>query len=91
ALHKVSRVLSGAEVELRAVLARTQIALSDLLTLQPGDLITTDRPIDREIVVQIEGRNKFHASLGQIRGKKALQLTKVLDAQPVEAPPAQSA
>ena len=88
ALQKVSRVLNSAAVELRAVLARTQIAMSDLLTLQPGDLITTDRGIDREIIIQIEGRNKFHASLGQIRGKKALQLTKVLDVQPFETTPA---
>ena len=78
AVQKVSRVVSGAMVEMRAILARTHLAMSDLMNLQPGDLITTDRAVDREIVVQIEGRNKFHASLGQIRGKRALQLTRVL-------------
>ena len=77
-VQRVSRVINGASVELRAVLAKTFIAVEDLLTLQPGDLITTAQAVDQEIEVQIEGRNKFRARLGRLRAKKAVRLTKVL-------------
>lgn len=87
-VQRVSRVVSGAPVELRAVLAKTFIAMQDLLTLQPGDLITTSQPIDRDIVVQVEGRNKFTARLGQIRSKKALRLTKVMSVPAADVPSA---
>ncbi|MGC4033002.1 MAG: flagellar motor switch protein FliM [Tepidisphaeraceae bacterium] len=83
---KVTKVVSGAKVELRAILAKTQIAMSDLLSLQPGDLITTDQAVGKEIVVQIEGKTKFHASMGQVRGKKALRLLDVVENTPIVPP-----
>ena len=83
-VQRVSRVVNGASVELRAVLAKTHIALDDLLSLQTGDLITTDQAVSQDIIVQVEGRQKFLARLGQIRSKKALQLTKVIQNAPVD-------
>jgi flagellar motor switch protein FliM len=85
-VQRVTKVVAGAPVELRAVLARTQIAVRDLMALQPGDLITTEQPTDRPILVQVEGRNKFLAKLGQVRNKKALQLTRVLGQAPSGGP-----
>ncbi|HEX8322991.1 MAG TPA: FliM/FliN family flagellar motor C-terminal domain-containing protein, partial [Tepidisphaeraceae bacterium] len=85
AAQKVTRTVSGAVVELKAILARTHIALSDLMALQPGDIITTERRTHEPVVVQIEGRHKFQASLGQFRGKKALRLLQVLPTAPPDA------
>ncbi|HEY0008866.1 MAG TPA: flagellar motor switch protein FliM [Tepidisphaeraceae bacterium] len=77
-MRKVSRTLAGAQVELRAILARTQISLNDLMSLQVGDLITTDKQVGTAISVQVEGRNKFQAELGQMRGHRAIQVTQVM-------------
>lgn len=88
-IKKVTRVVSGARVQLRAILARTHIALEELLTLQPGDLITTEQATDSQVEVQIEGRTKFHASFGQMRGKKAVRLTEVTAIAPAEILPRQ--
>lgn len=75
--QRLGRSVSGSPVDLRAVLARTTIKLGDLLTLARGDVITTDRPTGGPVAVQVEGRTKFHGSLGQFRGKKAVRVTKV--------------
>jgi flagellar motor switch protein FliM len=85
AMRKVGRTLATAKVQLRAVLAKTQISMNDLLSLQVGDLITTDKEVGTEITVQVEGRNKFFAQLGQLRGNRAVQITRVLKDVPVEA------
>ncbi|HEX8340377.1 MAG TPA: flagellar motor switch protein FliM [Tepidisphaeraceae bacterium] len=85
AIRKVTKTLSNAPVELRAVLARTKISLNDLLTLAPGDLITTDKPVGADVLIQVEGRNKFFAKLGQMRGKRAGQITRVISEVPEPA------
>ncbi|MBC7784526.1 MAG: flagellar motor switch protein FliM [Burkholderiales bacterium] len=84
AIKKVTRSVSTAPVEIRAVLARTRISLNDLLTLQVGDLITTDKRISSDLTVQVEGRNKFLAKLGQMRGNRAVQITTVAKEQPID-------
>src|SRR5438874_2979320 len=65
--RKLTRNVSNAPIEMRAFLARTTISLNDLMSLQLGDIITTDKPVDGEAFVQIEGHAKFHGLLGQLR------------------------
>jgi len=91
AMKKVSRTVSTAPVEMRAILANTKMSLHELLMLQPGDLITTDKPSGADLLVQIEGKNKFFAQLGQIRGKRAVQVTRPVPDQPTETDPLSTA
>src|SRR5690606_26037567 len=70
---RLQKSLCNAPLELRAVLAKTTITLSELVGLAPGDLITTEKPVTDDVVVQIEGRNKFTGSLGQFRGNRAVR------------------
>jgi flagellar motor switch protein FliM len=77
-LRRLTQNVSNAPVELRAFLAQTSIKLNDLLTLQVGDLITTEKEHTKDVLVQVEGKRKFLAQIGQYRGKRALRLTKVL-------------
>ena len=76
-LRNLTANVANAPVELRAYLASTTITMRDLMALAPGDLITTDKAQTRDVVVQVEGRTKFTASLGQLRGKKAIRVTHV--------------
>jgi flagellar motor switch protein FliM len=53
--------------------------MNDLLNLQVGDIITTDKPCAADAFVQIEGRNKFFAAPGQMRGNRAIRVTKITE------------
>ena len=81
-LRRLTRNVSNAPVEARAFIAQTTIRMSDLLSLQVGDVITTDKPCGRDALIQVEGKNKFFAKVGQLRGNKAVQITRAcLEAQ----------
>jgi flagellar motor switch protein FliM len=67
------------KVDLRAYLAETSITLGDLLSLQPGDIIETDKPASSEVVIQIEGRKKFAGRLGQFKGARAIKVARNID------------
>ncbi len=76
-LKKLTRNVSNAKVEMRAFLASTTITMNELLSLQVGDVITTDKPISRDVLIQIEGKNKFLGQVGQYRGAKSVRVTQV--------------
>jgi flagellar motor switch protein FliM len=77
-LRKLTRSVSNAPVEMRAFLAQTTIKLSDLMSLQVGDVITTEKASGRDVLVQVEGKNKFLGKIGQFRGNRAIQVTRVV-------------
>ncbi len=72
----VTKNLRHANIKLCAYLGQTQITVGDLLSLSPGDIIKLDKLIDREFVLQVEGKNKFAGRIGQLRGNRSLQLTR---------------
>ena len=77
-VSQVAKKVEAAPVNLRAFLAETIIAVTDLAELAPGDIITTERPANAEIILQVEGKSKFAARLGQHKGRKALKITRSL-------------
>jgi flagellar motor switch protein FliM len=64
-------------VELRALLAETKVRLSDVLDMQVGDVITTDKPTGDEVQVQIEGKDKLSASAAQLHGNRVVQISRL--------------
>ena len=80
-LRKLTKNIHNAPVELRVFLAQTTVRLSDLMALQIGDVITTDKDCSRDVLIQVEGRNKLMAQIGQYRGKRAIRVTRVLQQQ----------
>ncbi len=75
--RKLGQTLSRAKVEARAILAQTTIKLSELLSLQVGDIITTEKNSTADVLLQVEGRNKFLGQLGQYRGSRAVRITRL--------------
>jgi len=75
--RKLRRNIASAPVELRAILATTTIRLSELMSLQPGDIITTEKEHTQDIIIQVEGKTKFAGKVGQFRGAKAVRVTRV--------------
>ena len=68
--------MQNAPVEARAFLAQTTIELEELLALQVGDVITTEKECQRDVLIQVEGRNKFLGQIGQFRGNRAVRITR---------------
>ena len=91
AQKRLNQHLSSAPVELRTVLARTTLRMSDLLSLSVGDVITTDKPTDAPVTIEIEGRPKFNGSVGKFRGNRAIRITKLVrgaaNVEPAPLPP----
>ncbi len=72
--HKISSSLQHARVLLQCYLAETQITISDLVTLQVGDIIRTNKSHEASLILRIEGKNKFAGKIGQSRGMRALKI-----------------
>jgi flagellar motor switch protein FliM len=73
-IKRISGQLSDALVEVVVDLADTNISTSDLISLKVGDIIATEKDIERPLVVSIEGQPKFHAKAGAFKGRKAIQV-----------------
>jgi len=72
----VCQSLKGAAVNIRAILAETRISVRELMDLELGDIIQTEKPANTEAVVQVEGRNKFAGRLGQFRGNRSIRISR---------------
>ncbi len=71
---QLTEKLSRAGLTVSAILAETTITVGDLLNMAPGDVIVTDKPAARPVVLSIEGKKKHLANLGQFKGKRALKI-----------------
>jgi flagellar motor switch protein FliM len=85
-LRRLTKNVANAPVQMRAFLAQTTIRLNDLLALQKGDVITTDKEFTHDILIQVEGKNKFLAQVGKYRGNRAFKVTKVIQGADEPAP-----
>jgi flagellar motor switch protein FliM len=74
--RRLTRNVSNAPVEARVFLAQTAIKLDELMSLQVGDIITTEKDCARDVLIQVEGKNKFLAQCGQYRGNRAVRITR---------------
>lgn len=73
---RIVRNLRKSKVGLTVYLGRAQIRLSELRTLRPGDIIQLEKAANQDLIVQIEGRNKYAGVPGQLRGRRAIRLTR---------------
>jgi flagellar motor switch protein FliM len=74
-IKRISGQLSDALVEVVVDLADTTISTSDLIGLRVGDIIATEKDVERPLMVSVEGRPKFEAKAGAFKGRKAIQVT----------------
>ncbi len=72
----VKQNLRHAGVEMRAFLAASELTVADLLSLSRGDVLRLDKLVDQDFVLQVEGKNKFAGRLGQLRGNRAIRITR---------------
>ncbi|MCC6676807.1 MAG: flagellar motor switch protein FliM [Phycisphaerales bacterium] len=75
---QIGRSLSRAPLMVTGLLAETTITLRDLVDMAPGDVIATDKPASRPVVLCVEGEKKYLVNLGQYRGKRALRILRAI-------------
>lgn len=74
--EQITRGLSRAPLTVTGMLATTTITLRDLMEMQAGDLVVTEKPANQPVVLCVEGERKFLAHIGQFKGKRALKIVR---------------
>lgn len=69
--------LKGGNLEMVAYLDQFQMSLSQIVQLQPNDVIELSKRIGDNISVQVEGESWFKGRLGELDTKKALKVVGV--------------
>jgi len=72
----IARGLAATFVDISAHLAETSITVDELIDLQPGDIIQTQKPVNAEMVLQVKGENQFAGLLGRHRQNLAIRITR---------------
>lgn len=74
--EEIARAIGVTRVDVISYLAETTITIEDLISLQAGDIIQTDKSVDSDIILQVEGENKFAGIIGQCHQNKAIRITR---------------
>ncbi len=74
----VQKSLDGAPLLIKILLGHTSIKVDELINLAPGDIIQLEKPSSGEMIVQVEGKNKFTGLIGQFKGKRAIRIKRAV-------------
>ncbi len=72
----IGTALKEAGLMVTGILAETTITLADVLQMQPGDVIVTDKPASEPVKVCVEGEAKYEAQLGKFKQNRALRIVR---------------
>jgi flagellar motor switch protein FliM len=71
--------LDAAKLDVSAILADSTIKVSDLLNLQVGDVLLTEKPASGPLTLSIGEKRKFIGHLGQFRGNRAFKVKRPIN------------
>lgn len=77
--RQIESLIDRSEVELVVDLVNTDIRAVDLLNLQVGDVITTEKDCRSPLVVSVAGVGKFNARVGAYKGRKAVEIISAIE------------
>ncbi len=77
AVNRMKRITSHALVALEARITGTRIRVSDLLELEPGNVIKLDHRVDQPVELAVNGHPKFSGSVLISHDKKAVKINGV--------------
>lgn len=75
---RIAGTLNRAPVSVTGLLAETTITLRDLMNLQKGDLIVTERAASSSVVLCVENEKSFLANIGQYKGQRAIKIVRAV-------------
>ncbi len=74
--ERIGSSLKHAELLVQCYLAETRMTVNDMVNLQVGDIIQTNKLCNTDLLLRVEGRNKFTGQMGQYRGNRAFRITR---------------
>lgn len=74
----IQNALDRSPLELKAVLQEVQLDTLDLLQLQVNDVIPLNKNVKSDICIKVDNQPWFNAKLGNVKKKKAVQLTEII-------------
>jgi flagellar motor switch protein FliM len=72
--EEVQSILATTSSYLDAILGETNITFSDLFRIGIGDIIKLDKSASLDIDIEINGKKKYHASLGANKHRKTIKI-----------------
>ncbi len=70
--------LDDATLRVAVELGTARVRVSDLLSLQPDDIIRLDRSVQSDLVMYVGARPRFQARAGTVAGNRGVQVTAIL-------------
>ena len=74
----IESLIKRIDIPIKAILGRSQVSVSDFLSLQPGDIIKLDARVDSEMDVFVGNIRKFKALPGSNKDNYAVRVTSVI-------------
>ncbi len=68
--------LQEATVDVSGILGSTTMTMREILDLQPGDVIRLDQSVGSQVVITVNGHNRFYGSPGIRKNKMALRINR---------------
>ncbi|WP_300950034.1 flagellar motor switch protein FliM [Helicobacter rodentium] len=75
---ELKALLGGAKVNVAAMLGETKLNMHEILDLEVGDIVRLDRPADDTVIINVDGREKFLASIGLHRYRKTIEVKEMI-------------
>lgn len=72
--ERVKENLQDVPMLMEAFIAESVISVQQLAEMQPGDVIITPKLASHKLLVNVGGKPKFRASMGKVRGHKAVKI-----------------
>lgn len=75
---ELQALVGGAGVNISVFLGGVRLTLKEVLDLSVGDIIRLDRPADDTVVVNVDGKEKYLATLGLQRYRKTIKVKETI-------------
>ncbi len=75
----IAESLQDARVDVTVYLGETVMTVRELINLQPGDIIQTLKPATADLILRVEGKNKFAGRMGKHKDSRALKIVRKAD------------
>ena len=79
----IAEKIKTTRIPISVELGQSEISISDLINLSPGDIILLDTRIDSEVKIFIAGKLKLYGKPGVYGGKKAVKITRIANNEEV--------
>ncbi len=74
-------LLGGAQVSVEASLGKTDLRMSEILSLQVGDVLRLPSAANDIVTVSVDSKERFRGEIGLRRFRKSIQITEVIQTE----------